>query len=159
MNDREAKSRSIFRWVTANLPIIGLSASIVAAVSMVALTLFRQPTTFEAGLFQVFILLTGLWGSYILGKNSALDAARELIRPHARSAFRRVLNLYDSLFRLSVRLEKLKEGNPDQRLDLVQALVDEQYTTGRDALEDWRDIIPQDVAEIERRYTQSDRSN
>ena len=95
----------------------------------------------------------------MVGKNAALEAARSLIRPHALSAFRRVYNLYDSLYRLSVRIEELKERGPDYRLDLVQALVDEQFTTGRDALEDWRDIVPEEVEEIERRYTQSDRSN
>ncbi len=123
----------------------------------------RPLTPLEGVLLQVVILAAGVGASvgasYMVGKNAALEAARSLIRPHALSAFRRVYNLYDSLYRLSVRIEELKERGPDYRLDLVQALVDEQFTTGRDALEDWRDIVPEEVEEIERRYTQSDRSN
>ena len=154
MNDREPKSRSLISWVTANLPAIGLATSLVAAIAMVVLTLYKHPTAFEAGLLQIFILLTGLWGSYILGKKSALDAARDLIRPHARSAFRRVLALYASLRRLSETIQTMNTNGDDLRLNQLQALVDEQIWTGQDAMEDWRDIIPEDVAEIEGRSSE-----
>ena len=82
----------------------------------------------------------------------------ELISPHARSAFRRVTALYNSLYRLSTRIERLNSDKPDNRLDLIQALVDEQIATGQDAIEDWRDIVPEEVEEIERRRQGYDQS-
>ena len=104
----------------------------------------------EYMLFQLLILGAGLLGSFIFGKSSARDAAIEVIRPHARAAFRRVTALYNSLYRLSVKIEELKRDGPDQRLDLIQALVHEHIATGQDAIEDWRDIVPEEVNEIER---------
>ena len=34
-------------------------------------------------------------------------------------------------------------------MEQIQALVNEHIQTGQDAMEDWRDIIPEDVKEIE----------
>lgn len=128
-----------------------LGVCIVVVIVFVALTLFKVPTTFEVVLFQLLILVTGLLGSYIFGRTSAHASALELIKPHARSAFRRVTTLYSSLYRLSERIEELNEGDHDNRLELIQALVNEQITTGQDAMEDWRDIVPEEVEQIERR--------
>ena len=128
-----------------------LAVCVLTAFAVVGLTAFRNLTTFEVGLLQLLILVTGLLGSYIFGRNSARVGAMEVIKPHARAAFRRVTALYNSLYRLSNRIEELKAENPDNRLDLVQALVNEQIATGQDAMEDWRDLVPEDVEEIERR--------
>ena len=125
-----------------------LAGCLVAAGAFVWLSWQRAPTPFETGLFQVVILITGLLGSYMYGKNAAADAARDVIRPHARSAFRRVFSLYKSLYNLSDRIETMRSDDPDPRLDVIKTAVDEQITTGQDALEDWRDIIEDDVDEI-----------
>ena len=132
-------------------PFVLLAICILAASTVIGLTVFRDLTTFEIGLFQLLVLVTGLVGSYVFGRNSARAGAAEVIKPHARAAFRRVTALYDSLYRLSYRIEELKEENPDSRLDLIQALVHEQIATGQDAMEDWRDIVPEEVEQIERR--------
>ena len=139
-------------WWGGKAPWVGFLVSICGAAGMVGLTLLKHPTPFEAGSLQLLILLTGLWGTYILGRKSALQAARDMIRPHARSAFRRVLALYDSLIRLSSRIEDMKANKSSSQLELVQALVDEQIRTGKDAIEDWKDIVPEEVAEIEKKY-------
>ena len=133
------------------LQILLLAVCILAAVAVVGLTIFRDLTTLEFGLFQLLILATGLLGSYIFGRNAARVGAMEVLKPHARAAFRRIMALYNSLYRLSNRIEELSAENPDNRLDLIQALVNEQITTGQDAMEDWRDIVPEDVEEIEKR--------
>lgn len=122
--------------------------SLAAAVAFVILASFRQPTATEVALFQVLILITGLLGSYIFGRDSARAGAMEVVRPHARAAFRRVTALYNSLYRLSERIEELKDDDDDHRLDLIQALVHEHISTGQDAVEDWRDIIPEEVIQI-----------
>ena len=135
------------RWAT-RMPVVGFLASILFSMAMVVLTLFSSPTPFETALLQFVILLTGLWGAYIMGKQSALSAARELIRPHARSAFRRVFSLYKSIHNLSVGIEELQDVEYDPRMEVIRAVVNEQIATGKDAMEDWRDIIPEDVDEI-----------
>ena len=127
--------------------------TIVLSVILIFVAQSRPLTPLEGVLLQVVILAAGLGASYMIGKNAAMEAARSIIRPHARSAFRRVYNLYASLYRLSTRIEMPNDQNPDHRLQLIRALVDEQFATGGDALEDWRDIIPEDVDEMERRYT------
>lgn len=72
-------------WVVAGLLIfvaIGISALVVY------ITTTRTLTPVESILWQVFVLTAGLAGSFIFGRQSAKEAAREMIKPHARSAFR-----------------------------------------------------------------------
>ncbi len=106
----------------------------------------------ELALWQVISLALGLFGSYLFGRQSAHQAARESQRPYARTAFRRVLNLYGSLEQLLNRIGRYNEQNPNQRLEIIYAIVAEQLETGNFALEDWRDIIPDDVDEIVARW-------
>ena len=128
----------------------------IAAIAFIILNFYRSMSAVENTLFQVLISGTGLLGSYIFGKNSARDGALDVVKPHARAAFRRVFALYKSLYRLSEKIEELKEEGPDPRLDLIQALVNEHIATGEDAIEDWRDIVPEEVEEIERRRTRNE---
>ena len=135
------------RWVY----ILLLFTFAVASVAFVVLSSVQDLTPRENALFQVLISATGLIGSYIFGRTSARDAALEVIRPHARSAFRRVTALYGGLYRLSEKIEEFKTEDSDPRLDMIQFMVNEQIATGQDAMEDWRDIVPEEVEEIERR--------
>ena len=68
--------------------------------SMIAVASLRPLTSLEVVLLQVLTLGAGLSGSFWLGRSSAAEAARDVIRPHARSALRTILALRDSLFRL-----------------------------------------------------------
>ena len=127
------------------------SACLGTAGFFVYLSFLEPPSARETALFQVIILICGLLGSYIFGRNTAKVAARDEIKLHARPAFRRVIALYNSLIRLSIIIEGLKEEKADHKLEQIQVLVDEHIHTGGHALEDWRDIIPEDVAEIEKK--------
>lgn len=141
--------------------VIGLLTlvTIVLSITLIIVSQGRPLTPLEAILFQVVILATGVGASYMIGKYTAMEAAREMIRPYTRSAFRRVLSLYKSMYNLSVRIEAMQEEGYDPRLDVIRAVVDEQIPSGRDALEDWRDIIPSDdVDEMLQRYSQNDDS-
>ena len=120
----------------------------------------RALTSLEAVLLQSFGLGAGILGSFIFGRQSAGKAAREMVKPHSRSAFRRVLSLYQSLSRLasvienakyfSSKLDELNNSNYGY-LPVLEAIVTEQLSTANDALEDWRDLIPEDIQELERR--------
>jgi len=136
--------------------------AIIGAVIFVVFAAIRQLTQLEVVLLQLFSLATGLIGSFILGRRSAESAAREMIKPHARSAFRRVLSLYRSLSRLattiaSARLSKSSDDGEGPVLDKLEAIVVEQIATADDAMEDWRDIVPEDVEELRQRVRDVER--
>ena len=134
-------------WKDLTLIALGLAFAI-ALGAMIVVSSIRDLSQLEAILFQVVTLVTGLLGSYRFGRNSARDAAYDVIRPHARSALRSILALRDSLYSLSARIEGFKESEPNHNLDLVQAVIAEQIPLAGSAVEDWRDIAPHDVAEV-----------
>ena len=132
--------------------------TIVLSAILIFVAQNRPLTPLEGILLQIVILAAGLGASYMFGRNAAMEAAREVVRPHARSAFRRVLSLHRGIYDLSVRIDEMQEEGYDHRLDVIRAAVDAQIGTGRDALEDWRDIIPDDVDEMLQRYGENDDS-
>lgn len=143
--------------------IILVVVALVIAVIFSIVATFRNLTGLENVLLQIFSLGIGLIGSYVLGKESASQAARELIKPHARSAFRRLLSLYRSLSRLAYAIQTARQvNNPDPTtslvLDKLEGIVIEQIATADDALEDWRDIVPEDVEELHAKLVSMDRT-
>lgn len=133
--------------------IILIVVALAVAVFFSYVATCRNLTALENVLLQVFSLGAGLIGSYILGRESASQAARDLIKPHARSAFRRLLSLYRSLSRLATAIQTAHQVNHPESttnliLDKLEVIVIEQIATADDALEDWRDIVPEDVEEI-----------
>lgn len=136
--------------------LVVISLVIITVVYVVA-SLVRPLSGFENVLLQLFSMIFGFLGSYILGRESAREAARDIIKPHARSAFRRLLSVYESLSRIALAIDSSKPaGNEPQPhvLDKLQAMVTDQIYTVDDALEDWRDIVPEDVTEILERFTE-----
>lgn len=132
-----------------DLPLIGFwLAFVIALGAMIVVSSLRQLSQLEVILFQVVTLVAGLLGSYRFGRNVARDAAYDVIRPHARSALRSILALRDSLYNLSVRIERFRESEPNHNLDLIQAVIAEQIPLAGSAVEDWRDVAPKDVAAV-----------
>lgn len=134
--------------VAALLVLISIGVSILFAITATQ----RNLNGLESTIWQIFTFASGLSGSFIFGRQSAREAAREIIRPHARSAFRRVLFLYRSLARASVtiKLSQVPEPEEDPQVTLAKldTIVIEQLAAADDALEDWRDIVPDDVKEL-----------
>ncbi len=138
------------------ISIILIVASIVVAIIFVKEASEQSLTQLESVTLQAITLFLGLLGSFIFGRQSAKKAAREIIKPHARSAFRRLLSLFNSLSRLATTIQNARSSNIESTkdsavLDKLEAIVTEQIVTADDALEDWRDIIPDDVAEIRKK--------
>lgn len=136
--------------------VLLILASIAVAVFFLVVAIYRPLTGLENVLLQVFSLGIGLVGSYVLGRESARDVAKELIKPHARSAFRRLLSLYASLSRLALAIQTARPVSNSETLhssvlDKLEVIVTEQIATADDALEDWRDIVPEDVEELRTR--------
>jgi len=96
--------------------IIAIALSIAAAKGNL--------TLLENALLQVLSLGLGLTGSYIFGRMSAREAARDLVQVNARSAFRRLLSLYTSLSRLATAIQGARNsGSADSAgvLDKLEA--------------------------------------
>jgi len=133
------------------LPSILILSSLATGWYFVQIASDRKLTDLEGVLLQGICLGLGLVGSYFFGKQSAKAAALEMIKPHARSAFRRLISLYKSLSRVSTIIAQNEELKPnDQKIALAQisAIVSQQVDTADDALEDWRDIVPEEVDEL-----------
>lgn len=127
--------------------LVGLA--VLVSIAFVIVASFRDLSALENTLLQVFSLGVGLVGSYILGQESAREAGREMMKPHARSAFRRLLSLTQSLSRLVNTMETIRptvSANPQATvvLDRLEGIVVEQITQAADALEDWRDVLPEE---------------
>jgi len=125
-----------------------LTAFIVSGIFVYVSTV-RDLTALENTLLQLFSLGLGLLGSYLLGKASASQNAQEMIKPHARSAFRRLVSLTQSLSRLAQTMQDLRPPNGENPqaaaiVDRLEGIVIEQIATAADALEDWRDVLPED---------------
>ena len=128
-----------------------LIVSVVVATIFTFVSTSRALTNLEGVLLQGFSLGAGILGSFFFGKYSARSAARELIKPHARSAFRRLLSLFRSLSRVAATISGATSGSQEEQklaLSRLQAIVIEQLATADDALEDWHDIVPEDVDEL-----------
>lgn len=130
-----------------------VAGSIAVSAFFVVVSSLRDLTALESTLLQVFSIGLGLAGSFIIGREGSKEAAADLIKPHAKSAFRRVLSLYNSLSRLATAIEIQKEQLTNNKaaqhsLEKLQGIVIEQISTADDALEDWKDIIPEELDKV-----------
>jgi hypothetical protein len=127
--------------------------SVAVAIAFLVVAAHRELSSLENVLLQVLSLGLGLIGSYVLGVASARENAFEIVKPHARSAFRRVLSLYQSLSRLlqTMSNDKAKiEGNLEAVIiiEKFESIVIEQLATSGDSLEDWNDLVPEEIAAL-----------
>lgn len=119
---------------------------------MVIVSAMRPLSTLELVLSQLVSLALGIYGSYKFGQNAARESAKDVVRPHARSAVRSLLGLRDSLYRLWGRVEDYRAEGDDYRFEVIQAIIEEQVPTGDSAIEDWRDIAVEDVDDVIRSW-------
>ena len=145
--------KSLDKLLSIFLVIVSLAVSI--AFSIVATE--RALTTLEGVLLQAFSLGAGLIGSYLFGRISTQEAAMEIVKPHARTAFRRLWSLYESLSRVASTISDAERTESptevDYRITLARlnAIATEQIISADDAMEDWHDIIPQELEELRER--------
>jgi hypothetical protein len=128
------------------LPLVLVIIALGLSGFFVYVATFRSLTLLEGTLLQIFILVAGLGGSGWFGRQFGVN------RSHARSAFRRVLQLYKSISRLSATIQSVPASPSVDDYKLVLARIDtgvtEQIATADDALEDWHDLVPEQVEEL-----------
>ena len=133
--------------------LIGLG--ILALLILVYIAATQDLSSLESVLLQIILLAIGSSISFFAGHRSAREAAEAIIKPHARSAFRRLLSLYRSLSRAANAIESSQSSESDGDYQVVLARLEEivayQLMTADDALEDWNDIVPEDVKELEQK--------
>lgn len=145
------------KW--AVLILIGLG--ILALLSfLVHLAATRDSRNLESILLQIISLAIGSSVSFWIGQKSVEKAAKEIIKPHARSAFRRLIFLYLTLRHAANMIESSQSSESREEYHVVLARLEEivtaQLLTADDALEDWNDIVPEDVEELKQKLESED---
>jgi hypothetical protein len=144
-----------------------VGGAVLASVAAVVISAYRPLTSLEQTLFQILTLVLSLIGSADLGMRWAKAATEEQTRLQARTGLRRVLTLYASVARFGQLVEErrsllggiamLSRNNTipmthvDQALDLLAVASTEQLGTASAALEDWRDLLPDEVEKLAQR--------
>ena len=133
------------------IPYLFFFISALLIVWFVDIAEKRDLTQLEIIFFQILILSTSLIGSYQIGRQTSKDIAREMIRPHARSALRRVMSLYRTLSRVAGVIADPDPKNDALKLTMIEGIVVEQINTADDALADWQEVIPESTEELRRK--------
>ena len=145
------------RYAPFFAPSLLIIISLVVSGYFIHVAATRSLTYLEGVLLQLFSLLAGVGGSFIFGQQSVRKAAKDIIKPHARSAFRRLLSLYHSLSRVAATIESSQTSSlPVENqvtLAKLEAIVVEQLASADDAIEEWKDIVPEDVEELDQRFS------
>ena len=114
-------------------------------------------TNLESYFLQICGALIGIAVSFYSARLSVREAAREIIKPHARSAFRRLLSLYRSISEVGriIELSRNAESLDSDKVILAElkGIVFWKLVTADDALEDWKDIVPDEVKELDRKLS------
>ena len=132
--------------------LVALSVAGFSTFAYVAST--RALTDLESVFLQAFSVSAGFIGTFMAGRQSAGDAAKEVIKPHARSAFRRLISQYQSLHRMATIITSSQDAGAMTIHDYQQVVARlgeiaiEQISTADNALSDWEDIVPEDVREL-----------
>ncbi len=136
-------------WVLAGLLVF---VALGISVFVVYMTTQRTLSPVEGILWQVFVLTTGLAGSFIFGRQSARDAAREILKPHARNAARYLISLYKSVSRAAGAIGSSRNFESNENYYIIRAyligIFGEQMATADDALENWRDILGEELEDL-----------
>ena len=136
-------------WVLAGLLVL---VALGISVLVVYTTTTRTLTAVESTIWQVFILTAGLAGSFIFGRQSAQEAAREVLKPHARNAVRHLISLFKSISRAGAVIDSSRKFESYQDYHVIRAyfigVITEQLATADDALENWRDILKEELEDL-----------
>lgn len=134
----------------ALLLLFSIGISIILAYTATQRTL----SGLESALWQIFVFAGGLAGSFIFGRQSAREAAKEILKPHARSAARYLISLYKSVLRAksAASIEVSQDFKSHENYHVIRAYLiatfTEQLATADDALENWRDVLDEELEDL-----------
>ena len=122
--------------------------SLVSFICFAFIAIKRPLTQIEAVLLQMFTFFAGVAGSAIITHQSSIKASREVIKQHARSAFRRLLRLYESMSQMAAIINASELPDDKTKIIKIEEIVRAQIATADDALADWEDLVPEFVEEL-----------
>lgn len=132
----KSDGRLSFTAIRENREFVGAGGLILLSVGALVffgyIATIRSLTSLEAYCFQVFALVAGLTGSYLSGRLTARSIGRELFKPHARSAFRRVRALSTSMVRVRQVISNPDDSSPETKLAVIAAVAKEQIVAAND---------------------------
>ena len=135
-------------------PLLLIAISLIGFCTFAYVATDRSLTALEGVFLQAFSVLTGFAGTFMAGRQSARNAARDVVRPHARSAFRRLVSQYQSLHRMATLIASSQSSDLPNQCRQVLGRLEEiavaQINASGDALADWEDLVPDDVRELRR---------
>ena len=112
----------------------------------------RAFTSLESFFWQLFGISLGFAGSAWGGRKSISGKNREINKPSARSAFRRLRSLYLSFSQVAHTLEAAQHSDTFEKYKdafaEIRGIVFMQLAAADDAMEEWKDIVPEDVEEL-----------
>lgn len=154
------RRRSFVGVVWAALTVLTTGGLLAATI---ILTSREEVSQYEQGLLQFILFAAGALLTWIFGRNSVRAEAESLIQRDGKKAIRRIVNLAAGIQDFGGVLERQATGviataNGDGMVTVTtveasfQALADHipgQLRTLEDAIQDWRDIVPDEVAQLE----------
>ncbi|MFC8847709.1 MULTISPECIES: hypothetical protein [unclassified Micromonospora] len=111
-------------------------------------------TQLEQVLFGVFTLLAGAGLSWLTSAYYSAQQARSQFQQLARPALRRVTAARDSADALLVAIDRRRKGDPGSQHDPLEhlaslyELVEQHARVLDDAIEDWHEVLPEDVQAV-----------
>lgn len=150
-----SNSRGWFRKNILGILVVLVLISVAIALTLGALDASGRldPNNLEPGYYgwaaSVALALLAMAISLIV---QPIRASHRPVPSPSRAAVRTVFNIHASLLRLSDRVEKMRVGDYDLKLDAVKAIVDDQGRAVKLVIEDYRDIVPGNVKEIQKQF-------
>ncbi len=123
----------------------------------------RALSNLELVLLQAAATAVGVYASFASGRASVEATTNEFMRGRARTAIRRLILIYSGIGRIAGEIEHQRQMNHSgaetdgesgaltAALDVIAARVSEQLATADNAIDEWRDLAPSDVEELEER--------
>lgn len=138
-------------------------AAIVVGYFQVNVATDTPPNRLAAALLGAIALFLGIFASFVFTQAASRDAERKKVQVPARASFRRIIAVYGALRAIAERLAERSGALAAQvdadgkvpmvevraAMEVIEAHITGQLSTAGVAIEDWRDLIPEDVAEIE----------
>ncbi len=148
--------------------VVAILTTVIVFAILFGLTLLltsgKENTTRENDLYQFIFLAVGVAASFVFGRQSARAAATDVVRPVAKAAVRRLANLAAGLSglggALNIQRAYMQERADDsggvvslaeigQAQEMLEIQIKAQINTVADAMEDWREFVPDAVAAVE----------
>lgn len=136
--------------------VMVLLLGVACAVYFVKISTERALSGLEAVLLQFFTMVLSILPTVKLSAASSRKQAADAVRPHARSAFRRLTSIAAGMGSLRVMLadEKLRFDMDSVEYHVIEKVEIAVGCEGRgvvDALADWEDIVPDEVTDLRKR--------